>query len=88
MSEPQRRLAAIFAADVVGYGGRVAIDGAGKIPRARVFCDVCATPTAATHAGRRFKTNCDGLLQVCPSAARLKPFDTRGRFEIGAAGPV
>jgi class 3 adenylate cyclase len=56
-----RRLAAILAADIVGYSRLMGLDEAGT---ARALRDhrVAADPLIAQHGGRVFKTTGDGLL--------------------------
>ncbi|MGH7184888.1 MAG: adenylate/guanylate cyclase domain-containing protein, partial [Pseudomonadota bacterium] len=59
---PQRHLAAIFAADVVGYARLMEADEEGTLRRLQgVFREV-VEPAIATHHGRLVKTTGDGLL--------------------------
>jgi adenylate cyclase len=58
----ERRLAAILAADVVGYSRMVGIDEPGTLARLRVLRTNVIDPLCAEHGGRVFKTTGDGLL--------------------------
>jgi class 3 adenylate cyclase len=65
-SRVERRLAAIFAADVVGYSRLMGLDEAGT---ARILREhrVIADAVVAKHGGRIVKTTGDGLLIEFPS---------------------
>ena len=56
-----RRLAAILAADVVGYSRLMGLDEAGTAQAVRDQ-RVAADPIVAQHGGRVFKTTGDGVL--------------------------
>jgi adenylate cyclase len=56
-----RRLAAILAADIVGYSRLMGLDEAGTAQAVREH-RVAADPLIAEHGGRVFKTTGDGLL--------------------------
>jgi TolB-like protein len=56
-----RRLAAILAADVVGYSRLMGLDEAGTVQAVREH-RVAADPIVAQHGGRVFKTTGDGVL--------------------------
>jgi TolB-like protein len=58
----QRRLAAILAADVVGYSRLVGLDEEGTIARLQTLRRELIDPTIAAHHGRIVKTTGDGLL--------------------------
>jgi adenylate cyclase len=58
---PVRRLAAILAADIVGYSRLMGLDEAGTAQALRAHRAV-ADPLIAGHSGRVFKTTGDGLL--------------------------
>ena len=58
-----RRLAAILAADVVGYSAMIGADEAGTLARVRGLRTEVIEPLAATHEGRLFKTTGDGFLR-------------------------
>ena len=56
-----RRLAAILAADIVGYSRLMGLDEAGTVQAVREH-RVAADPLIAQHDGRIFKTTGDGVL--------------------------
>jgi adenylate cyclase len=58
----QRRLAAIFAADVAGYSRLTGADEEGTIARLRALRRELIDPAIDTHRGRIVKTTGDGLL--------------------------
>ena len=58
----ERRLAAIHAADVVGYSRLVGMDEEGNIARVDVFREEIIDPSIAKHRGRIVKTTSDGIL--------------------------
>src|SRR5262245_27984636 len=58
----QRRLAAILAADVVGYSRLVEQDEAGTLERLRAHRQEVFEPNIEKHRGRIFKLTGDGLL--------------------------
>jgi adenylate cyclase len=61
--EPRsRRLAAILAADVVGYSRLIGADEPGTISKLASVRSSVIDPLMATHGGRIFKTTGDGLL--------------------------
>lgn len=64
----ERRLAAILAADVVGYARQLGTDEAGTLARLRRMRQHLVDPLIASHRGRIFKTMGDGLLAEFPSA--------------------
>jgi TolB-like protein len=59
---PERKLAAILAADVVGYSRQMAVDEVGTLARLRVLREEVIDPLVAEHHGRLFKTMGDGFL--------------------------
>jgi adenylate cyclase len=59
---PTRRLAAILAADVVGYSRLIEADEEGTLGRLRVLRAEVIDPKIAGHKGRIVKTTGDGLL--------------------------
>ena len=63
----QRRLAAILAADVVGYSRLVGKDEEGTIARLKALREELIDPCIARHQGRIFKTTGDGILVEFPS---------------------
>ena len=58
----QRRLAAILAADVVGYSSLMGQDDEGTLARIKSLRHELIEPKVAEHQGRVFKTTGDGLL--------------------------
>ena len=62
-----RRLAAILAADMVGYSRLMGADEAGTIARQKALRGAAIDPAIAEHGGRIFKTTGDGLLVEFPS---------------------
>ena len=70
MTDPrtQRRLAAILAADVVGYSRLMGVDEAGTLAALRVRWKDVLTPCVARHKGRVVKVMGDGVLVEFGSA--------------------
>ena len=58
----RRRLAAILAADVVGYSRQMGADEAGTLARLKVVRAEVVDPAMATYDGRIVKTTGDGVL--------------------------
>jgi TolB-like protein/tetratricopeptide (TPR) repeat protein len=58
----KRKLAAILAADVLGYGRLTGADEEGTIARLRVLRRDLIDPTIAAHGGRIVKSTGDGIL--------------------------
>lgn len=63
----ERRLAAILAADVVGYSGLMGTDEAGTLQALMSIRTQIIDPNVAQHRGRIFKTTGDGVLVEFPS---------------------
>lgn len=63
----ERKLAAIMAADIVGYSLLMAEDEASTYADLRIVFNDLINPTIARHGGRTFKTTGDGFLAVFPS---------------------
>ncbi len=63
----QRRLAAILAADMVGYSRLMGADEEGTIARQKAHRRELIDPEIAEHGGRVVKTTGDGLLLEFPS---------------------
>ena len=57
-----RKLAAILAADVVGYGRLTGVDEDRTLARLRALRSDLIDPTMAVHHGRVVKRTCDGAL--------------------------
>ena len=64
----ERRLAAILAADVVGYSRLMGTDEVGTLRALRAHRSEVIDPTIASRRGRIVKTTGDGLLAEFPSA--------------------
>jgi len=64
----QRRLAAILAADVVGYSRLMEVDEEGVLARIKKLRNDVIDPKVAEYSGRIFKTTGDGILAEFPSA--------------------
>ena len=58
----ERRLAAIMAADIVGYSRLVGLDEEGTLARLKALRRELIDPTIAEHHGRIVKTTGDGVL--------------------------
>src|SRR5580692_7382969 len=58
----ERRLAAILAADVVGYSRLMGADEEGTLARLKALRAELVDPSIAAHRGRIVKTTGDGLL--------------------------
>ena len=64
----QRRLAAILAADIVGYSKLIRADEEGTIARVRALRRELVDPKVAEYSGRVVKVMGDGILIEFPSA--------------------
>src|SRR5688500_18071015 len=64
----QRRLAAILAADVVGYSRLMEADEAGTLARLKSLRGAVIDPAVARHCGRMVKLMGDGALLEFASA--------------------
>lgn len=64
----QRKLAAILAADVVGYSRLMEADEAGTRARLRLLHSDVIAPCITADGGRIFKTTGDGILAEFPSS--------------------
>jgi adenylate cyclase len=58
----ERRLAAILAADIVGYSRLIGLDEEGTLSALRALRRELIDPCIAEHRGRIVKTTGDGLL--------------------------
>ncbi len=58
----ERRLAAILAADVVGYTRLMATDEAGTLAQLKIYRKELVEPKTPEYRGRVVKLNGDGLL--------------------------
>src|SRR5688500_12058781 len=68
MAREQRKLAAILAADVVGYSRLMGRDENGTLARLKAHRTERLEPTLARHGGRLVKLTGDGALAEFPSA--------------------
>ncbi len=64
----ERKLAAILAADMVGYSARMGADEVGTLRRLQLARIQVVEPEIAAHNGRLFKVMGDGFLAEFPSA--------------------
>jgi adenylate cyclase len=67
MPDPERRLAAVLAADMVGYSRLMEIDETGTLARLKTHRIELIDPTIAKTRGRIIKSAGDGLLVEFPS---------------------
>jgi adenylate cyclase len=65
-----RRLAAILAADVVGYSRLIGADEPGTLAKLAALRSNVIDPQMVEYGGRVFKTTGDGLLAEFPSAVQ------------------
>lgn len=82
----QRRLAAILAADVVGYGRLIEQDEAGTIAALKAWRETSLEPLLAKHEGRIVKTMGDGVLVAFASAVNAVACALALQQELAAAG--
>ena len=73
-----RRLAAILAADVVGYSRLIRADEEDTLARLKALLDELIGPIIAKHDGRIVKTMGDGVLVEFPSVVDA----VRGAVEV------
>ena len=67
MDRVQRRMAAVLAADVVGYSRLMGADEAGTLATLKIHRDELIDPQIAEHQGRIVKLTGDGVLAEFPS---------------------
>ena len=67
----QRRLAAILAADVVGYSRMMGEDETGTLARLQTIRKELLHPKVAEYGGRIVKTTGDGTLIEFPSSVGM-----------------
>jgi adenylate cyclase len=92
----ERKLAAIMAADIVGYTRLMAADEAATYAGLRSAFDDLIVPAVESHGGRTFKTTGDGFLATFPSVNQAldaaieiqrgfvdRPFDLRVGINLG-----
>ncbi|TIY05406.1 MAG: adenylate/guanylate cyclase domain-containing protein, partial [Mesorhizobium sp.] len=85
----ERKLAAIMAADIVGYSLLMAENEASTYVKLRAVFDELIDPTIASHGGRIVKTTGDGFLAMFPSvneavdaALAIQAGFDKGPFEL------
>jgi len=83
----ERRLAAILAADVVGYSRLMGMDEAGTLRRLKALRRDLVQPKIAEHKGRVVKLMGDGLLAEFPSVVEAVQCAARIQEEIGGRDP-
>jgi class 3 adenylate cyclase len=86
----ERRLAAILAADVVGYSRLIGTDDEGTLARLKAHHDALVAPKIKQHRGRIVRTTGDGLLVLFASvvdAVRCALEVQGGMAERNAQGP-
>src|SRR5260221_5855095 len=87
----ERRMAAILAADVVGYSRLMGVDEEGTLAELKAHRAALIDPKVAAHRGRIVKTTGDGLLVEFPSvvdAVRCAVEVQREMAERNAAIPA
>src|SRR5215468_5560282 len=91
MKQPvERRLAAILAADVVGYSRLMGLDEEGTLERLKAHRRELMDPKIREHRGRIVKTTGDGFLAEFPSivdAVRCAVEFQRGMADRNAEVP-
>jgi adenylate cyclase len=78
----ERKLTAIFAADVVGYSRLMEQDEAGTVQRLRAFRTELFEPEGGRHHGRIYKLMGDGLLAEFARAFHCSS-ESKGIPQIG-----
>src|SRR5438067_13727179 len=84
----ERRLAAILAADVVGYSRLMGQDETGTLDRMRELRRELIDPTVAEHKGRLVKTTGDGVLMSSLRLSKRSPVPLRCNVGWSSAMPV
>ena len=81
----ERRLAAIFAADVVGYSRLIGADEEGTLERLKAHRRELIDPKIAEHQGRIVKTTGDGVLVESPARSKrcAAPSKCKSGWPIG-----
>ena len=82
----QRRLAAILAADVVGYSRLIEHDEAGTVAALKAWREASLEPLLAEHEGRIVKTMGDGVLVAFASAVNAVACAVALQQGLAAAG--
>ena len=81
LAREQRKLAAIVAADVVGYSRLMGRDESGTLAALKAIRQDLVDPAIASHGGRIVKTTGDGLLLEFPSVVNA----VRSALEVQTA---
>ena len=82
---PERRLAAVLAADMVGYSRLMEVDEAGTLARLKTHRLELIDPSIAKNRGRIVKTTGDGMLVEFHSVVDAVRVRGRGPAPDGAA---
>jgi len=82
----QRRLAAIFAVDVVGFSRLMGVDEEDTLARLKTLRAEIVDPAIATHHGRIFKTTGDGLLAEFSSVVAAVKCAAEVQIAMGSRG--
>ncbi len=82
---PERRLAAVLAADMVGYSRLMEVDEAGTLARLKTHRLELIDPSIAKNRGRIIKTTGDGMLVEFRSVVDAVTLRRRGAAADGAA---
>ena len=85
-NRPERRLAAILAADVAGYSRLIGVDEEGTLHRLRSIRAEVIDPAIAAHRGRLVKTTGDGLLVEFASVVDALRCAVEVQHEIASRG--
>ena len=85
MEGSQRRLAAILAADMVGFSRLIEVDEEGTLARQKALRRETIDPAVLEHRGRVFKSTGDGFLVAFSSAVDAVRCALRIQSEISAA---
>ena len=85
---PERRLAAILAADMVGYSRLMEVDEGGTLARLKTHRIELIDPAIAKNHGRIVKITGDGMLVEFPSVVDAVLCATKFRAGWGTAMPT
>src|SRR3954471_22785209 len=92
---PERRLAAVLAADVVGYSRLMEVDETGTLARLKTHRLELIDPAIAKNKGRIIKTTGDGLLvefqsvtEAVQCAAEVQRRMARRNADVSAARSI
>lgn len=84
----QRRLAAIFAADIVGFSRLMGSDEEATLARLKALRAEVIDPAIASHHGRIFKTTGDGLLAEFTSVVAAVQCAAKIQIDMASRGSV